>query len=145
MAANDEMAKLLRGGVVTGPLDSVDAVVVESRELQNSKRYTVWELLASDEAMKDLLHERLLAVRDDLNFAINACNPSAAVGQMTRRVAALENAVQGLQSQVASILRGQEFVVRNQVAFVAQLERIEKKLDRQPRWWARWQKKMRGV
>lgn len=134
---NDTMVQLLRGGVITGPTDSLDAVVVESRELRNEKRYTVRELLASDEAMKDLLHERLLAVRDDINFAINACNPSAAVGQMTGRVAALESSIQGLQSQLYAMRGTQE---RTEAA----LARIEKAQQRQPRWWSRWQKKVRG-
>ena len=48
------------------------------------KRYTVKELLGCKEAMDELLHERILAVRDDLNFAINstvddglgACSPT---------------------------------------------------------------------
>ncbi len=87
--------KKLKGfsGVVLGDHGDLGVAVVESRELRNEKKYTVRELLGSEEAMKDLLHERLLAVRDDLNFAINACNPSAAVNLMTREIRAMTAAV----------------------------------------------------
>ncbi len=97
--------KLKAGGVVLGDNGDLGVVVVESRELRNEKKYTVRELLASDEAMKDLLHERLLAVRDDLNFAINACNPSAAVNLMTREIRALTTAVNAQADHLATIDR----------------------------------------
>ncbi len=80
--------KLKAGGVVLGDNGDLGVVVHESAELRNEKKYTVRELLGSEEAMKDLLHERILAVRDDLNFAINALNPSAPLNLMRREIAA---------------------------------------------------------
>lgn len=64
------------------------------------KKYTIRQLLASEDAMKDLLHERLLAVRDDLNFAINGKNNAmaSAVGKLDKRVDAMER-------EILSVLR----------------------------------------
>lgn len=115
-------------------LTGAPAPIAQSRELSNPKRYTVKELLGSEEAMKDLLHERLLAVRDDLNFAINQCNPNINLQNFTRQI-------QALRGEMEALLRSQEIFQSQMVAKVAS---IEKAMQRQPKWWTRAWKKLKA-
>ena len=131
MADKPKPPQLLKGGVVLGQTDSLDAVVVESRELRNEKRYTVRELLASDEAMKDLLHERLLAVRDDLNFAINACNPNGALNNVSRSLQGVTNSLESIDRRLRAVEDGLKAVAHQE----ARLPSVS------PAAWELWRKK----
>ncbi len=106
----------------------------QSRELRNEKKYTVRELLGSEEAMKDLLHERLLAVRDDLNFAINACNPNINLQNFLRQINAIRGEMQEIRASEAKFQRD----------VVDALGLIRQELQPQPRWWAKAKKWIEG-
>lgn len=101
-------------------LDRVDREIAE-------KRYTVKELLGSEEAMDELLHIRTIAVRDDLMGFINANDGRLArtlTDQQTRQYAALVSGVEKQLSRLEALLTKQN----------AQIQQF---LDREP-WWRRY-------
>jgi hypothetical protein len=98
------------------------------------KRYTIKELLGSEEAMKDLLQERVLAARDDLNFAINV-----KMNNLANNVNQFAKAINSLESSIKKSDQAQLDQMRD---MVSGLDMVREEMSR--RWWRTLYSAVRG-